>query len=384
MNIPYSTQSITAAEIEAVTAVLQSGWLTQGPAVPRFESALAERHACAHAIAVTNATAALHLGCLALGVGPGQRVWTSPISFVASANCALYCGAEVDFVDVDEASGLMSMAALEAKLDAARRAGTLPNLLIPVAFAGQPADLAGMRELADRHGFRLMDDASHAVGAAYQGHPIGARHADLTVFSFHPVKIITTGEGGLLLTQDEALAQRLRDLRSHGITRDAERLERAHAPGWYYEQQSLGHNCRMTDLQAALGSSQLGRLDAMFARRKALAFRYDAAFAGDPDIVPLRRHADRESALHLYPVLLPAERRDAVFAALRAAGIGVNVHYHPIPLQPHYRRLGFQPGAFPAAERHASRTLSLPLYPDLGDAQQDEVIARLRDALARS
>lgn len=379
--IPYSTQSITAREIEAVQAVLVSGWLTQGPAVPRFERTLAERHATRHGVAVSNATAALHLACLALGIGPGTRVWTSPISFVASANCALYCGAEVDFVDVDASTALMSVLALEAKLADAARAGRLPQLLIPVAFAGQPADLAPMRALADRYGFRIVDDASHAVGAAYQGQPIGARFADITVFSFHPVKIITTGEGGLALTQDDALAERLRLLRSHGVTRDAARLERADAPGWYYEQQALGFNYRMTDLQAALGSAQLERLDAMAAARHRLAARYDAAFAGTA-VEPLRRLADRHSALHLYAVRLPAELRDAVFAALRAADVGVNVHYYPIHLQPYYRALGFTAGQFPQAETYANRTLSLPLYPDLSDAQQDEVVERLLGALA--
>ncbi len=379
--IPYSTQSITAHEIEAVQAVLVSGWLTQGPAVPRFEQALAARHATRHGIAVSNATAALHLACLALDIGPGSRVWTSPISFVASANCARYCGAEVDFVDVDASTALMSVAALEAKLADAARAGRLPQLLIPVGFAGQPADLAPMRALADRYGFRIIDDASHAVGAAYQGHPVGARFADVTVFSFHPVKIITTGEGGLALTQDDALAERLRLLRSHGVTRDAAQLERRDAPGWYYEQQALGYNYRMTDLQAALGSAQLERLDAMAAARRRLAARYDTAFAGTP-VEPLRRLDDRDSALHLYAVQLPDGRRDAVFAALRGADIGVNVHYYPIHLQPYYRALGFAPGQFPQAERYAGRTLSLPLYPDLGDAQQDEVIDRVLRTLA--
>jgi UDP-4-amino-4,6-dideoxy-N-acetyl-beta-L-altrosamine transaminase len=378
--IPYSTQDITDGDIAAVVEALTSGWLTQGPAVPRFEGAIARMHRAEHAIAVSNATAALHLGCLALGIDGNSRVWTSPISYVASANCARYCGADVDFVDVEPDTGLMSMDALRRKLVAARGNGSLPSLVIPVAFAGQPCDLAVLRALADEFGFRIMDDASHAVGASFQGEPVGSRFADLTVFSFHPVKIITTAEGGLLLTRDGRLAQALQLLRSHGVTRDPALMHRKNPPAWYYEQQVLGFNYRMTDIQAALGCSQLERLEGMAARRHALASRYDQAFSGSA-IQPLRQHPDRTSALHLYVVRLPEARRDTVFAHLRAEGIGVNVHYFPIHLQPYYQALGFKAGDCPKAETFAREVLSLPLYPGLSDEQQDRVIERIKAAL---
>ena len=378
--IPYSTQSITAAEIAAVSEVLTSGWLTQGPAVPLFEEQFASLHVAPHAVAVSSATAGLHLACLALGVGPASRVWTSPISYVASANCARYCGAAVDFVDVDQRSGLMSIDALRRKLETAQRESALPDVVIPVDYAGQPCDLAPMRELANAYGFRIVDDASHAVGALYRDAPIGSRYADLTVFSFHPVKIITSGEGGLVLAHDDQLADTLRLLRSHGVTRDSERMQRQNAPAWYYEQQALGYNYRMTDIQAALGRAQLERLPALARARQRLAERYDTVFATS-SLEPLIRHADRRSALHLYPVRIPGGRRDTVFHTLREAGIGANVHYYPIHLQPYYRRLGFGEEQFPKAEAYASETLSLPLFPDLSDAQQDQVIEVLQAAL---
>jgi UDP-4-amino-4,6-dideoxy-N-acetyl-beta-L-altrosamine transaminase len=380
--IPYGRQSISDDDVRAVVDVLHSDFLTQGPVVPAFEQAVADHVGAPHAVAVNSATSALHIACLGLGLGPGDRLWTVPNTFIASANCGAYCGASVDFVDIDPATWTMSVPTLAERLAAAEREGHLPKVVVPVAFGGQSCDMRGVRRLAERYGFAVIEDASHAVGGRYAGQPVGGHPlADITVFSFHPVKIITTGEGGLALTQDDALADRLRLLRSHGVTRDTARLERADAPGWYYEQQALGFNCRMTDLQAALGSAQLERLDAMAAARRRLAARYDAAFAGTA-VEPLRRRADRESALHLYAVRLPTGRRDAAFAALRAADIGVNVHYYPIHLQPYYRALGFAAGQFPQAEAYASRTLSLPLYPDLSEVQQDEVVERLLGALA--
>jgi len=386
--IPYSRQCITEADIAAVTAVLRSDMLTQGQELPAFESAFAQVHGVAHAVAVTNATAALHLACLALDIGPGKRVWTSPMSFLASANCARYCGAEIDFVDIEPDTGNLSVSALAGRLAAAKAKGKLPDLLIPVDYAGLPCDLQAMRELADRYGFKILEDASHATGASYQGRPIGAAWADATVFSFHAVKIVTTAEGGMVVTQSEALAERLRLLRSHGMVRDASAMEGNWEGPWFYEQQSLGYNCRMTELQAALGRSQLARLPQMHARRVALADRYDTLLADLPLDLPARVEG-RTSAWHLYAVHLKASHfggalageRLRVFNALREAGIGVNVHYIPIHTQPDYQRLGFRRGDFPMAEAFYAGAISLPLYPDMTAADQDRVASVLREAL---
>ncbi len=385
-HIPYSRQSISDADIAAVTAVLRSDFLTQGEEVPRFEAAFAAMHHITHAVAVSNATVALHLACVALGVGPGTRVWTTPISFVASANCARYCGAEVDFVDIDPATRNLSVSALRAKLEAAERDDQLPRVLIPVDFAGLPADLAEMRTLADRYGFAILADASHATGASYRGAPVASAWADATVFSFHAVKVITTAEGGLIATQNAALADQLRLLRSHGITRDAAQMTEVPEGDWVYEQIELGYNARMTELQAALGRSQLSRLRTQQARRVRLADRYDHLLAGLPLRLPARL-ADRHSAWHLYAVeLIPGAdvpTRAAVFAALREAHIGVNVHYIPIHTQPYYRALGFERGDFPHAERYYANAISLPLYPELSDADQERVVEVLATALNR-
>jgi UDP-4-amino-4,6-dideoxy-N-acetyl-beta-L-altrosamine transaminase len=383
--IPYSRQYIDDADIEAVTRVLRSELLTQGPTVPAFESAFAAHHQAGHAVAVSNATAALHIGCLALGVGPGARVWTSPNSFLASANCVLYCGADVDFVDIDPITRNMSVTALEAKLELARTRGQLPQVLIPVDFAGLAADLREMRALADRYGFKILEDASHATGASYLGQPVGSEWAEATVFSFHAVKIVTTAEGGLITTRNEALARRLRLLRSHGMTRDPVDMERASEGPWFYEQVALGFNYRLTEVQAALGLSQLARLEVMHRHRIALADRYDELLAGLPLRLPARA-ADRVSSWHLYAVEIDPTRtrrtRAEVFAALRAAQIGVNVHYIPIHTQPYYRRLGFKPGDFPVAERYYAHAISLPLFPAMSAAQQDRVVQTLTAALA--
>jgi len=386
--IPYATQSIHEDDLAAVREVLTSDWLTQGPAVPCFEQAFAQRHGVAHAVAVSNATAGLHIACLALGAGPGQTVWTSPNSFVASANCALYCGAKVDFVDIDPLTRNMSVQALQDKLEQADREGGLPAIVIPVHFSGLPCDLAPLRRLADRYGFKLLEDASHAVGASYEGQPIGSRFADASVFSFHPVKIITTGEGGMVTTQDASLVRRLQLLRSHGITREIAEMQQPDTGAWHYEQRTLGFNYRMTDMQAALGHSQLQRLDVFQAARERLADRYDQLLDGLPLRRPVRvpgPDATARSSWHLYVVeLVPGAGvadRATVFARLRAAGIGVNVHYEPIPLQPYYRGLGFQPGQFPAAEAYAAQALSIPLYPDLTEAEQDRVVTTLTEAL---
>jgi UDP-4-amino-4,6-dideoxy-N-acetyl-beta-L-altrosamine transaminase len=381
--IPYATQTIEEQDLAAVREVLTSDWLTQGPAGPAFESAFANLHGVAHAIAVSNATAGLHLACLALGVAPGQIVWTCPNSFVASANCARYCGADVDFVDIDPKTRNMCLNALREKLQAARAAGRLPSVLIPVHFAGLPCDLQGMRELADLYGFSIIADASHAVGASYQNRPVAAHHADISVFSFHAVKIITTCEGGLLATNRADLAAKLRLLRSHGITRNAAEMQTPPEGDWVYEQHLLGYNYRLPDMQAALGSAQLSRLAQFTKRREHLAARYPALLQGLPLKLPTTL-ADRSHAWHLYVVELAegagVTRADA-FARLREAGIGVNVHYTPIHLQPYYRRLGFAEGMFPHAEAYSRRALSIPLYPSLSDTQQDYVASALRRAL---
>lgn len=384
-DIPYGRQDVRDEDVVAVEAVLRSDWLTQGPAVPRFEAAVAERCGAAHAVASNSATSALHLACLALGLQPGDRLWTTPNTFVASANCGRYCGATVDFVDIDRDSLNLDPTALAEKLAQAKQAGTLPKIVVAVDFAGLACDMAVIRELADRYGFRVIEDASHAIGGRYLGAPIGnGRHADITVFSFHPVKIITTGEGGMALCQDATLAGRMRHLRSHGIQRDAA-TQAAHG-AWYYEQVELGFNYRMTDIQAALGLSQLARLDDYVATRRRLADRYDMLLAGLPLKTPWRDpHAD--SAWHLYVIrlddaVLAKPGRRAVFERLRAAGIGVNVHYIPVHLQPDYRRLGFASGDFPVAEDYYDRALTLPLYPGLGETGQDRVVDALREVLA--
>ncbi|MDB5958286.1 UDP-4-amino-4,6-dideoxy-N-acetyl-beta-L-altrosamine transaminase [Ramlibacter sp.] len=383
--IPYSRQEVSAEDIAAVTAVLQSDFLTQGPVTPQFEHAFAQRHGAAHALAVANATAGLHMACLAFGVGPGSLVWTSPNSFLASANCALYCGADIDFVDIDPATRNMGLAALAAKLEQAKQRGRLPDVVIPVDFAGLPCDLREMRGLADRYGFRIVEDASHATGAAYEGQPVGSRHADITVFSLHAVKIITAGEGGMLTTADAEIAERLRLLRSHGMVRDAGQFTGAQQGGWVYEQQLLGFNYRMTEIQAALGLSQLQRLDALQARRQQMADRYDRLLADLPLILPARVPR-RTSAWHLYVVEIDGSRtpvaRAEVFDRMRAAGIGVHVHYIPIHTQPFYRARGFSAGDFPLAERYYQRALTLPLHPGLTQDDQQYVVDSLRSALA--
>ena len=380
--IPYGRQSIDQSDIDAVVAALRSDWLTQGPAVPAFEQAMAARCRAAHGVAVCNATAALHIACLALGVGPGDWVWTSPNTFLASANCARYCGAQVDFVEIDPHTYNMCPQALAAKLAAAAKNNSLPKVIIPVHFAGQPCDMAEIAVLAKQYGCRVIEDASHAIGATYRDIPIGAcRYCDITIFSFHPVKIITSGEGGMALTNDESLARHMARLRSHGIVREsAELAEESHGP-WYYEQTELGFNYRLTDLQAALGHSQLQRLDTFIAARRRLADRYDRLLADLPVITP-RRAPERESAWHLYPVRVATEKRRAVFEYLRSQQIGVQVHYIPVHLQPDYRRLGFTAGDFPEAEAYYRQAFSLPLYADLSDADQDYVVAALQQALA--
>lgn len=383
--IPYGRQSIDQADIDAVVSVLRSDHLTQGPAVPAFERSVAGYCAVPHAVAANSATSALHIACLALDVGPGDRVWTSPITFIASANCARYCGADVDFVDIDSRTWNIGIDALASKLETAERTGRLPKLLIPVHFGGEPCDMAAMNVLARRYSFRVIEDASHAIGAHYGGTPIGAcQHSDIAVFSFHPVKIVTTAEGGMATTRSAALAARMARLRSHGMTREPAEMTRPPDGPWYYEQIDLGFNYRMTEMQAALGVSQMAHLDAWVQRRHAIANRYDRELAKLPLTLPVRAAGNR-SALHLYIVLIddaaPLDRA-RLFERLRAAGVGVNVHYIPVHLQPYYRQLGFGPGDYPASEAYYRRALTLPMYAALSDDEQGEVIALLQAALA--
>lgn len=381
--IPYGRQSISQEDIHAVLAVLSSDFLTQGDQVPAFEQAMLNYTGAQFAVAVNSATSALHLACLALDLGPDDWLWTTPNTFVASANCGRYCGAEVDFVDIDPTSYNLCCRALTHKLEQAQQQGKLPKVVVAVDFAGQPCDWETLRDLARQYGFYLIEDASHAVGGTYKGQPIGnSSYADITVFSFHPVKIITTAEGGMALTNNAELASRMARLRSHGITRiEAEMTHEPDGP-WYYQQLELGLNYRMTELQAALGSSQLQRIDEFVARRRSLAQRYDHVLSGLPLQCP-QQHPEGESAFHLYPIVLQdTSRRLEVFNKLRAAGIGVNVHYIPVHTQPYYQQRGHRIGDYPIAEAYYAGAISLPLYADLSNEQQEFIIATLKQVLA--
>lgn len=377
--IPYGRQSISDADIEAVVAVLKSDYLTQGQAVPAFEQGLADYCQVPHVVACSNGTTALHLACAVLDIGAQDTVWVSAVSFVASANCVRYYNANVDFVDVDPATGNLDVVALDKKLQQAVRTHSLPKALIAVHLAGQPCDLEEIGALCRQYGIILIEDACHALGAHYQGSPIGScRHSDMTVFSFHPVKPITTAEGGAVTTRDQVLADKLRLYRSHGITRDPQALLMPSPGEWYYEQQLLGFNYRLTDIQAALGLSQLSRLDQFITQRRELARRYDALLSPLP-VQPLQQSNHRQSGYHLY--VIQVAERDQVFARLRAAGIGVNVHYIPIPAQPYYRGLGHDPAAYLGAQAYYQGAISLPLFPALTLSEQQQVVDALEQAL---
>ena len=383
--IPYGRQSINEADIQAVVDVLRSDFITQGPAIERFEKTVANYCGAQYAVTVSSATAALHIACLAAGLGPGDRLWTSPVTFVASANCGLYCGATVDFVDIDPHTYNMSVSALEQKLQAAKGNGTLPKGVIPVHLAGQSCEMEAIQRLAKEYGFTVIEDASHAIGGSYRNQKTGScQFSDMTVFSFHPVKIITTGEGGMILTNNPELAEKLRLLRSHGITRDPSQMENEPDGPWAYEQIALGFNYRMTDIQAALGASQMRRIDDFVQRRHERAERYNRKLADQPVILPFQ-HPDCHSAFHLYIIRLKTGEvrlnHKQVFTALRDAGIGVNLHYIPVHTQPYYRKLGFKTGDFPAAEAYYSEAISLPLFYDLSEAEQDNVISAVKAML---
>lgn len=383
--IPYGRQDITQADIDAVVDVLRSDFLTQGPMVPRFEQAVANHVGAEYALAVNSATSALHIACMALGLGPGDWLWTTPITFVASANCGLYCGAQVDFVDIDPHTYNLCSVTLERKLQQAEREGRLPKVVVPVHLCGQPCDLTAIHILAQRYGFKIIEDASHAIGGKYRGEFIGnCRYSDITVFSFHPVKIITTAEGGMAMTNDAELAAKMALHRSHGVTRDTALMTHAADGPWYYQQVDLGYNYRMTELQAALGVSQMQRLDEYVVHRHQLARRYDSLLDGLPVTAPWQ-HPDGYSGLHLYVIRLQlgqiGKTHREVFESLRAQGVGVNLHYIPVHTQPYFQAMGFKAGDFPEAERYYTEAISLPMYQGLSDAQQDEVIAALAKAL---
>jgi UDP-4-amino-4,6-dideoxy-N-acetyl-beta-L-altrosamine transaminase len=383
--IPYGRQDIRQEDVDAVITVLQSDFLTQGPAVPRFEKAVAEHVGALHSIAVNSATSALHIACLALGLHQGDWLWTSPITFVASANCGLYCGAKVDFVDIDPLTFNLCPRALETKLIEAQKRNRLPKILIAVHMCGQPCDMEAIHLLSKQYGFHIIEDASHAIGGKYKDEFVGScRYSDVTIFSFHPVKIITTAEGGMALTNCPRLAREMYLLRSHGITRDEASMTRSTDGPWFYQQLCLGFNYRLTEIQAALGLSQMQRLDTYVAQRHRLADKYDDQLKGLPVVTP-RRKSDRYSALHLYVIRLNTgmtnKTRRQVYESLVDQGIGVNIHYIPVHTHPYYLQLGFAQGDFPEAERYYQEAISLPMFQTLSESDQNEVIIALKKAL---
>ena len=385
-TIPYGLQDINQADIDAVVEVLHSDFLTQGPVVPAFENEVAKYCGTRYAVAVNSATSALHIACLALGVGKGDIVWTSPITFVASANCALYCGATIDFVDIDPKTYNLSVDRLKERLEQAEQASNLPKVVIPVHLCGQPCDMAGIHNLSQRYGFKIIEDASHAIGARYHNEPVGnCRYSDITVFSFHPVKIITTGEGGMALTNDHQLVKLMRMLRSHGITSVAEDMHPRHSEElWNYQQIELGFNYRMSDIQASLGLSQMHRLADFVAKRLDIAKRYDYNLSALPVVTPWQ-HPDGYSSYHLYVIRLKLDKitrtHRQVYEALRAAGILVNLHYIPVYRQPFYEQMGFKAGYCQEAEQYYSEAISMPIYAVLTEEQQYQVVASLRQAI---
>lgn len=383
--IPYGRQDITDSDIHEVVAVLKSDFLTQGPVVPRFENKVAEYCGAKYALAVNSATSGLHIACLALGLQKGDRLWTTPITFVASANCGLYCGAEIDFVDIDPQTYNLCPDALTQKLEKAEREGNLPKIVVAVHLAGQSCDMEAIKKLSDQYGFYIIEDASHAIGGKYKNAPIGnGKYSDVTIFSFHPVKIITTGEGGMVLTNDAGIASKMDLLRSHGITRDPNLMTQDPDGAWYYEQIDLGYNYRMTDLQAALGLSQIQRLDDYVAQRHKLAKRYDKSLDDLPLILPYQR-SDSYSGFHLYIVRLKLDlissSQKQVFDRLREQELGVNLHYIPIYRQPYYEKFGFAKSDFPEAEAYYSEAITIPLFPTLTLEQHDSVCRALEEVL---
>ncbi|MDC7716939.1 UDP-4-amino-4,6-dideoxy-N-acetyl-beta-L-altrosamine transaminase [Vogesella sp. DC21W] len=383
--IRYGQQDINQADIDAVISVLKSVNLTQGPAISAFEQSVLDFTNAKYAVAVNSATSALHIACMALGLGPGDRLWTTPNTFVASANCALYCGAQVDFVDIDPLTYNLCPIKLEEKLIVAKNVGKLPKIVVPVHLTGQPCDMAAIHALGKEYGFKIIEDASHAIGGRYKGEAIGnGRYSDITVFSFHPVKIITTAEGGMALTNDAEVATRLGLLRSHGITRDPALMTTLADGPWYYQQVALGFNYRMTDMQAALGVSQMSRLVEYVKRRHEIAKRYDELLVDLPITLP-RQHEDSYSAYHLYVIRLQLDKIAVshlqVFEALRAKDIMVNLHYIPVHTQPYYQSMGFKQGDYPLAEQYYREAISIPMHPTLTQQEQDFVVECIKEAI---
>jgi UDP-4-amino-4,6-dideoxy-N-acetyl-beta-L-altrosamine transaminase len=380
--LPYGRQDITQADIDAVVGVLKSDFLTQGPMVPKFENLVAQKVGAQYGVAVNSATSALHIACLALGLGPGDILWTSPITFVASANCGLYCGAIVDFVDIDARTYNICPTELALKLEHAARYGVLPKVIVVVHFCGQPCVLASIYALAQRYNFNVIEDASHAIGGRYKEEPIGnCRYSDITVFSFHPVKLITTAEGGMAMTNNSKLAHKMELLRSHGVTRELAEMTHDSDGPWYYQQIELGYNYRMTDIHAALGISQMKRLEQYVKRRHELALRYNHMLQCLPVTTPWQ-HPDSFSGLHLYVIridLLQVNKsHKRIFEDMREEGIGVNLHYIPIHTQPYFQRMGFKSGDFPESEKYYLESMSLPIFQTMTEAEQDLVVAALK------
>jgi len=383
--IPYGRQNITQDDIDAVVDVLRSDFLTQGPRVPEFEKVVSDYVGAKFGVAANSATSVLHVACLALGLGPGDWLWTSPVTFVASANCGLYCGANVDFIDIDPLTNNISIEVLERKLKKAEKTQQLPKVIVAVHLSGLPCDMRELHRLSLQYGFKIIEDASHAIGGSYDGKKIGScQYSDITVFSFHPVKIVTTAEGGMGMTNSSVLAEKMRLYCSHGITRNPELMTIEPEGSWYYQQVTLGFNYRMTDLQAALGISQMTRIDHFVDQRHRLAIRYCSLLASLPVSIPAKMENAR-SGLHLYIIRLQLDKitisHREVFELLRDQGIGVNLHYIPVHLQPYYQEIGFNYGDFPAAEQYYKEALSLPMYPDLTEDQQDHIVDVLRSLL---
>ena len=383
--IPYSRQNISEEDITAITDVLKSDYLTQGPKTPEFEKIVSEYCGVKYGCAVNSATSGLHIACLALGVGKGDIVWTSPISFVASSNCALYCGATVDFVDIDSLSNNMSVISLEEKLILAKKKGNLPKVVIPVHLSGKSCDMERIHDLGREYDFKIIEDASHAIGASYKNQKVGScSYSDITVFSFHPVKIITTCEGGMCMTNDGDLYNLLLRYRSHGITRHSEEMKNKPDGLWYYEQLNLGYNYRLNDLQSVLGISQMQKLDSFVKERNIIATSYNGLFSRSQIDLP-KIKSENYSSWHLYIIRINSNNnglnRNFVFEKLRNNGVYVNVHYIPIYRHPYYQKMNFKLKDYPEAEKYYKEAISIPIFPGMTSEQQEKIISIISEPI---